>query len=949
MVNSGVSGRFDEQDRPLLSLVVSVYRVEAYLPDFLASLDAQQVDRSRLELTFVIDGSPDDSEAVIRRWLEHREGRAQVVTQPNAGPSAARNAGLGVATGVWVSFPDPDDMLSPDYLAQVVSFIEGPEAEQVAMVAGRVVPFTGDPSRLAEHPIDFKFDRPLRIVDLDESPNLVHLHVASAFYRLDAIRDRGLAFDVRIAPVFEDGAFNSCYLLAADRPVMALVKDARYLYRRREDQSSLTGSAWHRTGKYVDVFRYGYLELLARAGRPAPRWLQYQIFYDLQWYPKADDRMEVGTVSLPPDVRKTFFALLHQTLQHIDDETILRFTSPAVPIRMRLGFLAFKNGSIPTQTAHVVEFDPEQQLMLVRYLTSAPQADEVLRYEGAVARPAFAKTTRVDFFGRTWLYERDLWVSAVERVTLEVAGEVLRIELGANRVGSWEAAPEAVWKRFARERPPGREALPLPPTSPLPPSADQEREDRPAAARPQPDGGLPARVVRRSRRLAGRVLRRWRRWARTDARPAAPEAAAPSPSPKRPLSPAALRRQAQSPAVRGRFADAWVLMDRDTMAQDNAEAFYRYLTEHHPEVNAWFVLSDTAPDWARLRGDGFRLVAYGSDEHVLLMKHATYLLSSQIDAYIVRPYDAAAYGAGTWRYVFLQHGVTHNNISGWINSKPIHLMITSTGTEHASIVGDGSPYRYTEKQVALTEMPRHDALLRKAAALGEDRPRTILVAPTWRRYLVTPGDGGHRRELVEEFLQSLYYTQWSGLLASPRLRSVAAAQDLTIEFAPHPNLQHHVEAFELPDHVRVIAYDQHDIQEVIARARLMVTDYSSMGFEAAYLRRPVVYFQFDQADFYSGRHPFRPGDFSYARHGFGPVVTELDAAIDAIAGLAAPGVAVPQPFRQRIEDAYPFRDGRANDRIYDEIRRRERPWPAQRTGAAPDRVPGDRTVGASTR
>ena len=75
---------------------------------------------------------------------------------------------------------------------------------------------------------------------------------------------------------------------------------------------------------------------------------------------------------------------------------------------------------------------------------------------------------------------------------------------------------------------------------------------------------------------------------------------------------AAVRRRARSAKVRQKYEHAWVLMDRDTMAQDNAEAFYRYLRRHQPNVNAWFALAKTSRDWSRLKAAGFRLLEYGS-------------------------------------------------------------------------------------------------------------------------------------------------------------------------------------------------------------------------------------------------------------------------------------------------------------------------------------------------
>ena len=283
----------------IISLVVPVYGVEAYIGEFLSAIDAQTFDRSRLELIFVIDGSPDDSERLIRLWLECYPGQAKVLTQANQGLSSARNLGMGNATGVWISFPDPDDSLGADYLQQVAEFMDSPGCEPINMIAARLLPFVHDPSSLtAPHHLDFRFDRQLRIVDLTNFPHFVHMHSASGFYRLDAVRRAGCRFDGQIRPVYEDGAFTAQFMLRTGRPIMALVGSARYLYRRRQSQDSLTQTAWRHPGKYNDVLRHGYLELFREAGTPIPRWLQYQIFCDLQWYPKEDARMDAGTAGM---------------------------------------------------------------------------------------------------------------------------------------------------------------------------------------------------------------------------------------------------------------------------------------------------------------------------------------------------------------------------------------------------------------------------------------------------------------------------------------------------------------------------------------------------------------------------------------------------------------------------------------------------------------------------
>ena len=195
------------------------------------------------------------------------------------------------------------------------------------MVAGRVVPFLQTQETLAgAHPLDFEFRDPVRVVDLSEAPRYVHLHAASSFYRLDHIQRTGLIFDERISPVFEDGAFTASYLLAEDRPIVAFLGVAEYHYRKRANQDSLTDSAWHHPGKYTDVLEHGHLALLHKAGNPAPSWVQHMIFYDLQWYPKADERMSSATASVSTALSDRFHDLLKEIWS---GSTTTRFSSTA--------------------------------------------------------------------------------------------------------------------------------------------------------------------------------------------------------------------------------------------------------------------------------------------------------------------------------------------------------------------------------------------------------------------------------------------------------------------------------------------------------------------------------------------------------------------------------------------------------------------------------------------
>lgn len=377
-----------------------------------------------------------------------------------------------------------------------------------------------------------------------------------------------------------------------------------------------------------------------------------------------------------------------------------------------------------------------------------------------------------------------------------------------------------------------------------------------------------------------------------------------------------LRRTARSPKAMQDFRDAWLFMDRDDQADDSAEHLYRHVRKHRPDINAFFILAPDAADWKRLAADGFRLLPFNSPDHLFALTNARLLISSQADHYVTGLFDPRYFSdLQTYRFVFLQHGVIKDDISSWLNRLPIDLMITSTRPEYESIVGDGTAYRLTRKEVALTGLPRHDVLLRGNSA----EARYVVVMPTWRSSLTGPAPGpGNARSVDPAFYESIFFRRWKSLLRAPRLAALAA-RGCEIVFVPHPNMEQYLDRFALPATVRVRRFSEgNPLQEIFQKCAALITDYSSKAFDVAYLGKPVVYYQFEGDAFFTGGHLTRAGYFDYARDGFGPVLHEEDAVLDAVEAILA-GTPPDPVFRERAEATFAFRDGKCCERVYDAI------------------------------
>lgn len=370
-------------------------------------------------------------------------------------------------------------------------------------------------------------------------------------------------------------------------------------------------------------------------------------------------------------------------------------------------------------------------------------------------------------------------------------------------------------------------------------------------------------------------------------------------------------------ASRDKYRGCMVLMDRNDKADDNAEHLYRHLLATGQAKKAWFILSRDSVDWPRLEAEGFQLLSFGSDEHVAAQMNADFLISSHADHFVLWPVEKKDFeDLASYKFVFLQHGITTNDLSQWLNTKPIRIFVTATPEEFSDIIDPNGNYAFSEREVLLSGFPRHDALWSKKSLC---KPDSILIMPTWRRYLTdeTNREGMHRGK-VDDFLNSSYAKNWSNVLNDPSLKVISEQYGLRVVFAPHPNMAMYLEDLNVPDFIEAVDVRKGvSYQELFARARVAMTCFSSAVTEVAYLQRPLVYFQFDADEIFSGNHVYQPGYFSFEKDGFGPVTTAPKEALarleQALSGQEDPVYAM------RRKAAFPFQDGNCCKRICEVI------------------------------
>lgn len=118
----------------LLSIIIPIFKVEEYINTCFESIYSQELDESTFEVIAVNDGTPDQSMRVVRKYQSSHDN-LKIINQTNAGVSVARNNGLLKASGLYVTFIDPDDFICEGTLNKLLSILECSDKDMIIMRA----------------------------------------------------------------------------------------------------------------------------------------------------------------------------------------------------------------------------------------------------------------------------------------------------------------------------------------------------------------------------------------------------------------------------------------------------------------------------------------------------------------------------------------------------------------------------------------------------------------------------------------------------------------------------------------------------------------------------------------------------------------------------------------------------------------------------------------------
>ena len=250
------------ENHPEISVIVPVYKVEKYLNECIDSILAQTF--TDFELILVDDGSPDNCPALCDAAAA-KDSRIRVIHQQNKGLSGARNAGIEIARGNWLSFIDSDDSIDKTCLEKMHRAAVQSGAE---VASCNILYLEADGSRSSYQ------DTPLRneVISREEAIHRIRLtplvQAATRLHRRDVFAD--LRFPV--GKNYED-AFTTPEVLEHIN-LVACVEDVLYHYRLNPE-GIMRGTASLKIMDEIDA-NYGLLQCALRHGKLDTAYLQYR-------------------------------------------------------------------------------------------------------------------------------------------------------------------------------------------------------------------------------------------------------------------------------------------------------------------------------------------------------------------------------------------------------------------------------------------------------------------------------------------------------------------------------------------------------------------------------------------------------------------------------------------------------------------------------------------------
>ena len=885
-----------------MSVVMTAYNSENFLSVAIESIIDQSLDFKRNIQLIIIDDASDDHTPDIAYYYQNKypENVFVLRNDDNYGPAYSRNRGLGHVLGEYVNFLDSDDFITEYAFSKALDFFK--KHDEIDIVSMPIYYFG---ARRGGHSLNYKYEK-TQVVNLEEHPEYIQLSGPSSFFRFSALKNYKFNENLRVS---EDPFLINQMLL--DNPNIGFLDGCAYYYRKHDDNSSLIGSSTQKKSYFTSRVDNYFLKLinyaLEKKGE-VPKFIQHVLMYDLQWI------FEIKKINYLMNRKEVLglYVKLIKILSYIDDDVIIFQKSIPGTLKAHImllkkhsvEYLADKSNVSEYKCLHIEELElnkinidicqiENDNLYLLGYFTTfALEPNIQVQINGSKTMPVKSiEFPQRDNFSLNFNYgyNHNFEVS----IPIE---EDMKIEF---KIDEYMLIPE--YNHISRLSRVSKYML-----------SDkyivQDMDDH-ILVLPRTTSNTFKNELRTIKDILKKREDGWRT--------------------------GILLRFLYFffyPAYKDKRI--WIFMDLPYSADDNAFQLFKYAVEtNDKDIEKYFAISkhdyevkdveimankyqsssrmfkirrllglgNPSSEYQKVADIGFD-IAYRSLRHRLYALFAEVIISSNPDNNIIYPFWGNfpfLSGLVKSKTVFLQHGVTKDDTSSWLNKydKNLDMIVTVSDKERQSFIDYN--YGYDEDSIKVLGFPRFDKLEKL-----EDK-KEIIVMPTWRRQYNNLDD--------EDFAKTKFFHAFNNLLNDARLIRFLDSRGYKLVFKPHPNLNKFIHLFNRNDYV---AFIDRSYSEIFNHSSLMITDYSSVFFDFAYLEKPLIYYQYGRDYHFDAES----GYFDYETMGFGPVAHNHKELQHAIIDAVLNECEMEDVYKERVKEFFKFRDEENSKRVYEAIR-----------------------------
>ncbi|WP_339283222.1 CDP-glycerol glycerophosphotransferase family protein [Oceanobacillus sp. FSL K6-3682] len=289
-----------------------------------------------------------------------------------------------------------------------------------------------------------------------------------------------------------------------------------------------------------------------------------------------------------------------------------------------------------------------------------------------------------------------------------------------------------------------------------------------------------------------------------------------------------------------RNKEIWIGFEKfSSTAQDNGYAFFQYVDKNKLHDNFYFILDKHSSDYEEVRKESNKVVPFMSFKYLLLLYASDLLVSSENKRHVynlrVRS-GIVPKKIDSKKSIFLQHGVTalkQSSVFKKAKGRGNFSLVIATSDLEEEIIHQN--WKYELNEIAVTGFSRWDKLFDKSQ---KTERRKIFVMPTWRTWMEDMPK--------EDFKRTDYYDNYVNFLNSKELEIVLEKYNLELVFFLHPKFKQYISEFQLDSaHISLKEFQNIKVNEEIMEASLMISDYSSVTWDMFYMKKPVLFYQFD--------------------------------------------------------------------------------------------------------